>query len=235
VNNDREAAAVAERYARRHDMERYSMLRPEVWQAVQERQRALLGLFVQAGLHDLSRLTLLEVGCGAGGNLLELLRLGFAPANLSGIELLPERLAQARAVLPSALWLHGGDALRAEVPAQSLDIVFVATVFSSLLDEAYRQRLADAMWAWLKPGGAVLWYDFTVDNPRNPDVRGVPLRRLRTLFPEGRLQYRRVTLAPPLARVLVRLHPALLALFGLLPALRTHLLAWIGKPTAPPP
>ena len=126
----READAVAERYARRQDAGRYSLLRPEVMHAVQERQRAMVWRFAQAGLADLSRLHLLEVGCGAGGNLLELLRLGFAPAHLSGIELLPERLALARAVLPEAVRLSGGDALQAAVASQSLDIVFVSTVFS---------------------------------------------------------------------------------------------------------
>ena len=226
---DAEADAVGERYARRQDPGRYSLLRPEVMHALQERQRALLGLLAQAGLHDLAGLRLLEVGCGAGGNLLELLRLGFAPAHLSGIELLPERLAMARAVLPEAVQLRGGDALQAEVTAQSLDIVFVSTVFSSLLDDGYQQRLADAMWSWLKPGGAVLWYDFTVDNPRNPDVRGVPLRRLRALFPHGRLTHRRVTLAPPLARALARVHPGLLPLANSLPGLRTHVLAWVAR------
>lgn len=227
---EHEAEAVAERYARRHDLGRYSMLRPEVWQAVQERQRAMLALFAQAGLQDLSPLRLLEVGCGAGGNLLEFLRLGFAPQHLGGIELLPERLAQARAVLPEAVALQGGDALHAPVAAQSLDLVFVSTVFSSLLDPAYQQRLAETMWAWLKPGGAVLWYDFTVDNPRNADVRGVPLPRLRALFPQGQIRHRRVTLAPPLARALVRVHPALYRPVNALPWLRTHLLAWVGKP-----
>lgn len=226
---EREAQAVAARYARRGNSDRYSMLRPEVWQTVQERQRALLGLFAQAGLHDLSRLKLLEVGCGAGGNLLELLRLGFAPEHLAGIELLGERLARARAVLPEALRLHGGDALHAGVPPGSLDIVYVSTVLSSLLDDAYQQRLADAMWSWLAPGGAVLCYDFTVNNPRNPDVRGVPLQRLRELFPAGRMRQRRITLAPPLARVLVRVHPALYRTANALPWLRTHVLAWIAK------
>lgn len=226
MSTEPEPEAIAERYARRADPGRYSMLRPEVWQAVQERQRAMLGMFASAGLHDLSSLRLLEVGCGAGGNLLELLRLGFAPHHLAGVELLPERLAAARAVLPEALRLQGGDALQAGVPAQSLDIVFVSTLFSSLLDDAYQQRLAGAMWSWLKPGGAVLWYDFTVDNPRNPDVRGVPLARVRALFPQGRLRHRRVTLAPPLARW----RPALYALFNTLPWLRTHVLAWIAKP-----
>ena len=176
---------------------------------------------------------LVEVGCGAGGNLLELLRLGFAPQHLGGIELLGERLALARAVLPEALRLQGGDALHADVAAGSLDIVYVSTVLSSLLDDAYQQRLADAMWSWLAPGGAVLCYDFTVDNPRNPDVRGVPLSRLRALFPRGRLQHRRVTLAPPLARALVRVHPALVGAANALPWLRTHVLAWIAKPVAP--
>ena len=234
MSAEREAAALAERYARRNDPGRYSPLRPDVWQTLHERQRALLGLLAQAGLHDLSHLRLLEVGCGAGGNLLELLRLGFAPDKLSGIELLPERLALARAVLPEALALRGGDALDAAVPAQSLDIVLVSTVFSSLLDDAYQRRLADAMWSWLKPSGAVLWYDFTVDNPRNPDVRGVPLARLRALFPHGRMRYRRVTLAPPLARAVTRIHPELYRWFNTLPLLRSHVLAWIDKPRTDP-
>jgi SAM-dependent methyltransferase len=225
-----EADAVAERYARRADAGRYSAQRPEVQQALQERRRAMLTLFAQAGLRDFSSLRLLEVGCGAGGNLAELLSLGFLPQRLSGIELLPERLALARAALPEELPLQGGDALHAPVAAQSLDIVYASTVFSSLLDEAYRQRLAAAMWSWVKPGGAVLWYDFTVNNPRNPDVRGVPLSRLRTLFPEGHIRHRRVTLAPPLARALVLVHPALLGPFSAVPWLRTHVLAWIGKP-----
>ena len=225
----READAVAERYARRQDAGRYSLLRPEVMHAVQERQRAMVWRFAQAGLADLSRLHLLEVGCGAGGNLLELLRLGFAPEHLSGAELLPDRLAQARAVLPAAVTLHAGDASQLPIPAASQHIVLQSTVFSSLLDDAFQQQLAAAMWRWVAPGGGVLWYDFTVNNPRNRDVRGVPLARLRQLFPQAAITHRRVTLAPPLARPLCRLHPALYPVANALPLLRTHVLAWLGK------
>jgi SAM-dependent methyltransferase len=225
-----EARKVAERYARRDVGDRYSALNPDVWQTLHERQRAMLALFAQAGLRDVSALKLTEVGCGAGGNLLELLRLGFAPEHLTGLELLAERFAQARRVLPAATGVWQGDATEAPVEAASQDIVLQSTVFSSLLDDAFQQRLADAMWRWLRPGGAVLWYDFTVDNPRNPDVRGVPLKRVRELFPQGRITHRRVTLAPPLARRVARVHPALYAVFNSLPLLRTHVLAWIAKP-----
>ncbi len=230
VDRGGEPEAVAARYARRADAGRYSMLRPEVWQSLHERQRALLRLLAARGLTDPSSLRLIEVGCGTGGNLLDLLRIGFAPEHLCGIELLPDRFAHARRVLPSALRLIEGDALAAEVPAGSQDIVFVATVFSSLLDDAFQQRLAHAMWRWLKPGGAVLWYDFTFDNPRNPDVRGVPLSRVKALFPDASVEARRLTLAPPLARIVCRVHPALYSVFNMLPFLRTHVLVWVGKP-----
>ena len=230
MSDENEADAVAERYARRLTTDRYSMLRPDVWQTLHERQRALLALFARIGWADLSSKRLLEVGCGGGSNLLELLRLGFAPQHLSGVELLPERYTQARHVLPAALVLHAGDALQLDLPEGSQDAVFASTVFSSLLDDVFQQRLAAAMWRWVQPGGGVLWYDFTVDNPRNADVRGVPLARVRALFPEGRVQARRITLAPPIARAVTRVHPALYTLLNALPPLRTHVLAWIAKP-----
>ncbi len=230
VDSKDEAAAVAERYARRSATDRYSPLQPDVWQTLHERQRTLLRLLGANGHNALDNLRLTEVGCGEGGNLLELLRLGFAPKHLQGLELLPERQRVARERLPggTAVWL--GDATQAPIVPASQDLVLQSTVFSSLLDDSFQQQLANAMWRWLKPGGAVLWYDFSVNNPRNADVRGVPLARVRALFPQAHVQHRRVTLAPPLARAVCRLHPALYGLFNTLPLLRTHVLAWVAKP-----
>jgi SAM-dependent methyltransferase len=226
-----EVDAVRARYARRNPNElRYRMLNPAVWQAVLERQREVLRLLARVATKDLARLDVLEVGCGGGGNLLELLRFGFDAARLHGIELLEERHALARHVLPAAVRLTLGDASKAAVLSESCDIVLQSTVFSSLLDDAFQQRLADAMWSWVKPGGGVLWYDFTVNNPRNADVRGVPLARVRELFPHGDVQARRVTLAPPIARAVTRVHPSLYTAFNTVPLLRTHMLAWIAKP-----
>lgn len=233
TNQIPEVDAMRERYARRvvADLDhRYRMLNPSVWQSVHECQRATLRLLTKLGLTDLPHLRLLEVGCGSGGNLLDLLRFGFDASNLTGIELLDERYQAARHALPDALTLIRGDASEAVLPDESFDIVFQSTVFSSLLDDAFQRRLADAMWRWVRPGGGVLWYDFTVDNPRNPDVRGVPLARVRALFPNGQLRAQRVTLAPPIARCVSRVHPSLYTAFNLVPALRTHVLAWIAKP-----
>nr|WP_255719772.1 class I SAM-dependent methyltransferase [Pelomonas sp. P8] len=215
---------IAERYARRDAGDRYSLLRPEVWQMWQERQRALLKLLAtRPGQPGDWHAT--EVGCGAGGNLLDLMRVGLRPEHLTGIELLPARLAAARAALPERVRLLAGDASNADVAPGSQDLVFQSTVFSSILDDALQQRVAAAMWRWLKPGGAVVWYDFTVNNPRNRDVRGVPIGRVRELFPQGRLTACRVTLAPPLARAM----PWAYSFFNAIPLLRTHRLVLIER------
>jgi len=224
-----EPAAVAERYARRGATDRYSLLQPDVWLTVQERQRAMLRLFARLGWRTLADKRLLEVGCGSGGNLLEMLRLGFAPEHLSGVELLPERLEAARRSLPPAVTLWGGDAAQLPLPEGQADVVLLSTVFSSLLDEAFQQQLAQVVWRAVKPGGGVLWYDFTVNNPRNPDVRGVRVARIAHLFPQGRVQAQCLTLAPPLGRAAARVHPALWTLLNTLPVLRTHVLAWVQK------
>lgn len=228
-----EPDAIRQRYERRRTAvaaDRYSLLHAANWQTLQERQRAMLRLFARLGLTDLSALKLVEVGAGAGGNLLEFLRLGFAPEGLQGIELLPERAEQARRVLPTSLRISVGDAAAADIEAQSQDIVFQAVVFSSLLDAAFQASLAQRMWYWVRPGGAVLWYDFVYDNPGNKDVQGVPLCRIRELFPGAWIRHQRVTLAPPIARRVAALHPGLYPLFNALPLLRTHLLCWIQKP-----
>lgn len=212
------------------------MLRPEVLAAAQERQRAFVALLSGPGActdADLPRLRVVDVGCGDGGHLLELLRLGFTAPNLQGIELLPDRLEAARQRLPAAVRLHEGDASAAPIAPLSQDLVCQSLVFSSLLDDAFQQRLAAAMWSWLRPGGAVVWHDFVYDNPRNPDVRGVPRARIAALFPQASLHLRRITLAPPISRAAGRIAPWSLGLLNTVPLLRTHLLCWLRKPQTP--
>ena len=223
-----ELDAIADRYARR-------VVRTDRFGAVAEAERfpLLLARIDSLGLprHEVR---LLEIGCGGGGNLRRLIAAGLAPERLVGNELLPARVKAARASLPAATRILAGDASALDLPDGSFDVVFASTVFTSILDEDLRRRVAHSMWRLVRPGGAVLWYDFAVDNPRNPDVRGVDARSIRALFPEGCASIRRVTLAPPLARICLRLPGGLGLLayraLAAIPPLRTHLVAWIAKP-----
>lgn len=225
-----ELEQIRERYNRRdikHDS-RYNPLSPSVYMAQQEKVRALIRL-LQAELESLEDKTVLEIGCGSGMNLLQLIQLGFRPENLVANELLEERLAIASHNLPSSVKIIEGDASAIQSQVESYDIVYQSTVFSSILDERFQVELASVMWRLLKPGGAILWYDFVYNNPKNNDVRGVPYARIKKLFPDAQITRRRVTLAPPVSRFVTKIHPVLYTIFNLFPFLRTHVLCWIKK------
>ncbi len=226
--SDEELRAIADRYRRRTPRtDRFGQV------AEDERFPILLRRIDSLGVPR-EKIRLLEIGCGHGGNLRRLTTAGLAPWNLVGNELLPDRVAAARAVLPESLRILEGDAAALSLEPGSFDVVFASTVFTSILDANLRRRLAETMWRLLRPGGGVLWYDFAFDNPRNPDVRGVKAAEIRRLFPGGRTSIRRVTLAPPLARrcLMIPGTAGLLAyrLFATIPLLRTHLVAWIENP-----
>jgi ubiquinone/menaquinone biosynthesis C-methylase UbiE len=155
--------------------------------------------------------------------------LGFSPAKIVANELLPERAALARERLPAAVSVLAGDASELDLPDGQFDIVLQSTVFSSILDMSFQKKLADRIWKLTRPGGGILWYDFTYDNPRNPDVRGMPYYMVRELFPGAEFVRWRLTLAPPVSRRVTRMRPVFYTLFNALPFLRTHLLCWIHK------
>jgi SAM-dependent methyltransferase len=230
---DPEIGRIRERYARR--AERHPSAAPDdrfTRCMVAEREAIYRSLLVRHASGDLGSLDLLEIGCGGGSEIARLVAMGLDPARIVGNELIPERLAAARARLPAAVRLIGGDASTLELPAASFDVVFQSTVFTSMLDGGMQERVAARMWHLLRPGGAILWYDFTVDNPRNRDVRGVPVRRVRELFPAEPERVVRVTVAPPIGRVVARLGAWAYRCVGALPFLRTHAILWIPKPRA---
>jgi SAM-dependent methyltransferase len=208
----------------------YSPLSPSTLFGVQEIERALVRWIHVTGQQPVAEKTVLEVGCGTGSNLLRLVLLGFDPRNLVGNELLDDRADEARARLSAATDLIRGDAAELGQDLGPFDIVMQWTVFTSILDAGFQHRLAHKMWELVRPGGGILWYDFIYDNPANADVRGVPIKRIRELFPHGRLHTWRVTLAPPISRSVTRIHPSLYHLFNAIPLLRTHVLCWIEKP-----
>ena len=227
-----EAGEIRNRYERRKELPtnlRYSPIDPYVCMVCQEKERAIIRWIHVAGLAPVGERRVVEIGCGGGGNLLQFIHLGFRPENLVGNELLEDRASQARHVLPVATEIFVGDASELDLEDQTFDVILQSTVFSSILDDRFQEKLAERMWKLAKPGGGVLWYDFVYNNPHNPDVRGVPVRRVRELFPDGIMRVWRLTLAPPLGRFVTKVWPRFYTWLNVFPFLRTHVLCWIEK------
>lgn len=228
-----EIDAIKHRYERRAACgcaDRYSPLDPYVMLSEQERDRAIARRLRSLGMADrVAKLSLLEIGCGNGGNLQRFLQLGFSTERVVGNELLPERLQTAAKLLPAGVRLIPGDATKLDVGVESFDVVLLFTVLSSILDDEFQTLLAAKAWSLVRPGGGVLCYDFVYNNPANRDVRGVPIRRMRELFPHAAPKFQRLTLAPPLGRAITRWWTGGYTLLNRLPLLRSHVLAWLPK------
>ncbi|MBK9282737.1 MAG: class I SAM-dependent methyltransferase [Sphingobacteriaceae bacterium] len=228
-----ESEEIIRRYERRKLIPegRYSPLNASTYMSEQEKERALIKMIKREKLEPLGNKRLLEIGCGTGINLLQLIRLGFQSSNLFANDILAERLMEAKKRLPNQVSFFEGNILNQNFDDEVFDIVFQSMVFSSILDRDFKKKLALKMWNWTKPGGGILWYDFIYNNPRNKDVKGVSLSEINDLFPVQNVNFYRLTLAPPISRILTKVHPILYSVFSSLYFLRTHILCFVKKPS----
>ncbi len=196
-----EAARLEQAYARRKKGHLYSRFNPAYLFMVQEREKLFLRLLSRHGCVAFETKKIFEVGCGSGDMLRDFVKWGARPENVIGIDLLPDRVAEAIQLCPKAMGIHQGNAAKLPFPDEAFDVVVQSTVFTS-------------------------------NNPRNPDVRGVKRREIYELFADCRIDLQRITLAPPIARLIAPYSWLMCYLLERIPLLCTHYVGIIRKQNA---
>ncbi|NDJ35508.1 MAG: class I SAM-dependent methyltransferase [Chloroflexi bacterium] len=192
-------------------MNRYALTEPAQQAMIHGRQRALIRLLRREGVLPLGGKRILEVGCGSGRVLLELLSLDADFRQLAGVDRKVGSLAAARRRLPG-IRVAAGDAACLPFAVGTFDLVVAFTLFTSLRGTVH--EAAAELLRVTSPNGAILWYDYWPGG----------LTPQQT-FSGCRIAARRVTLAPPLVRLLAG--AALVAPVEALRILNTHTLAVI--------
>jgi SAM-dependent methyltransferase len=224
-----EEARIRAAYAKREGDTRYSWFSPGNVFIMQQRERRLLTLLQRYGFAALESKTILEVGCGTGQWLVDFIKWGARPENLTGIDLLRDRLSRARRLCPPSVRIQCASAAQLPFSNERFDLVLQSTVFTSIIDPDLKRRVAAEMMRVVKFDGIILWYDYHVDNPWNRDVRGVRRGEIHTLFPGCRIELERITLLPPLARLLAPYSFLVCSLLEKISPLCTHYLGVIRK------
>jgi SAM-dependent methyltransferase len=209
--------------------ELYAPWQPATTLITDERRRFAVSMLHDCGILPLKGQACLEIGFGSLGWLSDLIGWGASELDLHGIEIDESRARKAHELLPLANLLVG-DATALPWVDDSFHLVITSTVFTSILSVAVREMIASEIQRVLKPGGALLFYDFKVNNPNNPNVRKVTAAELKGLFHRLDANIKTVTLAAPICRTVTPINWTLAYLLGRLPFLRTHLLAVLVKP-----
>jgi ubiquinone/menaquinone biosynthesis C-methylase UbiE len=211
------------------DVNRYSLFNEAARLQFQSIQHNLLAMLKRYNFTDLAEKKILDVGCGNGTHLRSFLEYGGLPTNLSGIDLIPHRIEQARCLHPAIDW-QVSSAHELPYPDACFDLVMSFVVFSSILSKPLRLKIADEMWRVRKPGGLILFCDFTYSNPRNSAVQGIKREQIRELFkrPGARFDFRRLVLAPPISRTVAPRAYWLAYMLEQLKILNTHTIGIIS-------
>lgn len=155
--------------------------------------------------------TVLDVGCGSGASMLNLLRCGFAAANVQGVDILEDRIEEARARLPHVRF-HCADARAMAFPDGAFDLVTEWTMFVQVTDLELGKAIAREMLRVTRPGGFVLLVDWRYSKPGDAHYRGLTKARVRELFDVGSSAVLHAVqpgaMVPPIGRLLSRRLPS---------------------------
>jgi ubiquinone/menaquinone biosynthesis C-methylase UbiE len=193
-----------------------------------ERRHRLEQILRERYEEGLSRMRVLDVGCGYGSLLAWFHELGVPASNLVGIDLLPKRIAAARRTYPEFTFLHG-NAEACDLPDGYFDLVPAFTLFSSILDPTMANGVASTMMRVLKDEGAVVWYDMRYPNPWNKHLKAITKRGIRQLFPALVPELETISVLPPLARRLGNTADHTYPLLARIPFLRSHYLGLLRR------
>ncbi len=198
----------------------YGAFSPANFFTVQEREWVLADLLRRSGLSSLAEMDILDVGCGAGGELRRMTIMGADPARLVGIDLLQARIEGARTAMPASRF-EVGSAHELPFPDASFDLVSQYVVFSSVAHLGLRQAIAREMLRVLRPDGRILWYDIRKLRA-TADLVPIDLAEIKSLFPGCSIEMRPVTLGWRASHSLVPRSRTSALLLQKLPGTRSH-------------
>ena len=201
-----------ENYYARHGADRNDLLaNPEVLFQTLAIDRANISALSSIDL-DRSAARVLDVGCGTGASLLQFIRLGFLPANLTGIDTSQDRIQIAQATLPGVSF-RVDDASHLSFASDNFDLVFESTMLGTLESAGLIGSIAREMMRVTRPGGYIMLADWRYSRKGSGVKTAISSKLLDRIFAVGSktevVARRRGALVPPLGRRLSRIAPAL--------------------------
>lgn len=211
-NVEQKTDEIYKKYYNKKGKDRNDLLKnPEVLFQSLAFDRSIISSFRDINL-DPKAAKILDVGCGSGGSMLNLLKLGFSPSNLYGIDILEDSIAQAKIKFPNINWTHS-DASQMRFEDNFFDCVMESTIFLQMTDDELSDKIAKEMIRVTKRGGYILLIDWRYSHPVNKGYKGLSRGRIAGLFNVGSktsiFRIYRGALIPPIGRFVSKNIPSI--------------------------
>ncbi len=181
----------------------------------------LVNSFVISTYEELNNLKVIEIGCSSGNMIDTLKRVGIKDKNIFGIDIRSERLKLTKRKYPHSNIITM-NATNITFENDTFDFITVFTLFSSIINPDIRKSIAKEIIRILKPGGFILFYDVRYNNPFNKNLVAIRIREIKRLFPKMQFKVDRVTILPPLVRMLGKANSYLYKYLSSINFLNTH-------------
>ena len=188
---------------------------------IEKQKFDLVNRFVRSTYEELNNLKVIEIGCSSGNMINILKKVGINDKNIFGIDIRSERLKLTKKKYPRSNIITM-NATNITFGNDSFDIITVFTLFSSIIDPDIRKNIAEEIIRILKPGGVILFYDVRYNNPFNKNLVAIRMREIKKLFPKMQFKVERVTILPPLVRMLGKANSHLYKYLSSINFLNTH-------------
>ena len=208
---EQKTAELYKEYYKKKDADRNDLLKnPEVLFQTLAFDRSIISSFASTNIEP-ETAKVLDVGCGAGGGVINLIRLGFSPSNIYGIDILRDRIAEAKVRFPNINWIYG-DASCMKFEDNFFECVMESTIFLQMTDDELSGRIAKEMTRVTKRGGYIILIDWRYSHPFNKTYKGLSKKRLAKLFDVGTktsvFKIHKGALVPPIGRFISKNIPS---------------------------
>ena len=219
IDIEQKTDEVYKKYYSKKGKDRNDLLRnPEVLFQTLAFDRSIISSVASTKL-DPKAAKILDVGCGNGVSILNLLKLGFSPSHLYGIDIIEKRILEAQTRFPNVNWTHC-NASRMKFKDNFFDCVMESTIFLQMTDVELSGKIANEMIRVTNRGRYILLIDWRYSHPFDKGYKGLSRNRIANLFNVGSktsiFKVYRGALIPPVGRFVSKNIPGIYFVLQLL-------------------
>lgn len=161
----------------------------------------LIEIFLKYGYKVMSQVSVLDVGCGDGRFLRQLVDWGAEPERLAGVDINEDIIALAKKLSAPEINYNVAHADQLPYADKSFDIILMVGVMQHIMDNSLRRRIADELLRVLKDDGILICYNINKNaeakfqqKELQENTKGISAKELKKIFVSCNVEFENMLL-----------------------------------------